>query len=184
MKKWIRAIFYLNNAYLYLHHSPMTRYLWPEAFMQHILITWPPMSSCHLITRISDISLIISVCSSLTEPHPEQTGVCECVCAHRSARRAGRCSGWWSAPPNSPCSRSSSSFLQRRTSGAPWPAAGLWWYPLRRAAAAAAAGAGGPQDQLSCRRGRLGPVCMSGGVGNISAKRRPKKKALPLLLLL
>lgn len=48
---------------------------------------------------------------------------------------------------------------------------------MRRAAAAAAAGAGGPQDQWSCRRGGLGPVCMSGGVGNIRTKRRRKKSS-------
>lgn len=43
---------------------------------------------------------------------------------HRSGRAGWPCSGCWWAPPDSPWFRSSSSFLPRRTSGAPWPLTG------------------------------------------------------------
>lgn len=49
--------------------------------------------------------------------------------SYRSHRAGWRCSGWRSAVPDSPCSRSSSSFLPRRTSALPWCTDASWyWY--------------------------------------------------------
>lgn len=64
------------------------------------------------------------------------------VLGYRCPRADWRCSGWTSAAPDSPCSRSSSSFLPRRTSAAPLPAA-VTWYPERRRGAVTAMGQAG-----------------------------------------
>lgn len=120
--------------------------------MRLILITWPPQ--CHRVTWAAASPLCLSVwlfidnfywslhhkTCRLWRPINPRT---HSSLSYRSGRAGWRCSGSSSAPPDSPCSRSSSSFLPRRTSGEPWPADG-GGYPVRR-------GGGGPEDRLSCR---------------------------------
>lgn len=99
---------------------------------------------------------------------------------YRCPRAGWRCSGCWPVLPDSPWSRSFSSFLPRRTSGAPWPADGGRYLLVK--------GGGGPTDGLRVWTGLDGSdrwVCQD--LWEISApdsRRHPSSSGLGLWCVL